>query len=328
LASFELELSLDGLSSADQLRLEIESGRASLTVGGLLAKVIPDKEVGLDVPFTEVQLRDNPDLPDIYAVFAELLGHWRQGASTLRLYTPQGGEVSSDVVVAKLIEESPDSALRLVVGQTFEVLDWHAAHGGDRVELLGWLRRSTLLYAIDKHELPVSAEPDGALLPVARELEAENHVALNESGLFEITEDGRNHLGAAIAETESYIDLYDVFSDVLYDLENQSARFGTGHGQDLRVPVYDSEGIDSIRAVFLLRLYDSTLDTHSADWTEKALSADLFDHWLSPVLDRVTLAEEDLDWIIEGGLAHSEERAEEAHRQVARRRAVRKARSG
>lgn len=327
MASFELELSLYGLSSGDQLRLEIDSGHASLSVDGLLAQIFSDGEDGLNGPFTEVQLRDNTDLPDIYAGFAELLGRWRQGASTLRLYTPKGVEVSPGAAVAKLIEESPDSALRLVVGQTFEVLDWHAAHGGDRDELLGWLRRSTLLYAMDKHELRVSAEPDGGLLPVAHELEAENLVALNESGLFEITKDGRNHLGAAIAETESYIDLYDVFSDVLYDLETQSARFGTGHGQDLRVPVYESEGIDSIRAVFLLRLYDSTLDTHSADWTEKALSADLFDHWLSPVLDRVTLAEEDLDWIVEGGLAHSEEGAEEARRQLARRRAVRKARS-
>ena len=124
---------------------------------------------------------------------------------------------------------------------------------------------------------------------------------------------------AVLAETEAYIDQYDIFCDVFYDLETRSVRFGTGNGEDLRVQVYESEGIDPIRAVFLLRLYDGSLDGHPAEWTEKVTSEDVFDWMLSPVLDRSMLSEDDLEWIIEAGFAETEERAEEARRDEARR---------
>ena len=125
-----------------------------------------------------------------------------------------------------------------------------------------------------------------------------------------------------LAETEAYIDQYDIFCDVLYDLETRSVRFGTGNGEDLRVQVYESEGIDPIRSVFLLRLYDASLDGHPAGWTEKIVSDDVFDWMLSPVLDRSLLREGDLEWIIEAGFAENEERTEEARRNEARRRAL------
>jgi hypothetical protein len=46
---------------------------------------------------------------------------------------------------------------------------------------------------------------------------------------------------------------------------------------------------------------------------------------LSPVLDRSLLREGDLEWIIEAGFAENEERAEEARRNEARRRALSRA---
>ena len=127
-----------------------------------------------------------------------------------------------------------------------------------------------------------------------------------------------------IGETESYIDQYDIFSDVLYDLETQSARFATGNGEDLRAQVYESEGIDPIRAVFLLRLYDGSLDGYPVDWSEKIMSGDILEELLAPVLDHPALAESDLEWLIEAGFAEQEERSEEARRLAARRQAVKK----
>ena len=317
--AFGIELRLDGLHPGDSLRLEASAELTELTVGDMLVEVF----AGESHAFTESEARDNPDLPDLYAQIAELFGRWRDGMATLRFYAPGGAEVDGGALVSDALG---DGELRLVLRQTFEVLDWFGARGGGRAELVGWLSRSALLYAIDKHGLRVEVVSDGPLSSAALEIQAEGLAAPNEGGVFEVTVSGREFLGSAIAETESYIDRYDVFSDVLYDLDTRSVRFGTGHGEDLRVQVYESEGIDPIRAVFLLRLYDASLDEHPASWAEKVVSEDVFDWMLSPVLDRASLlGEDDLDWIIEAGFAENEEREEEARRGEAVRAALSRA---
>ena len=58
-----------------------------------------------------------------------------------------------------------------------------------------------------------------------------------------------------VVEAESYIDRFDLFSDTLLE-PDEEVEFGTGVGEDLRVQVYGSEGVDPVRAVFLLLLYD------------------------------------------------------------------------
>ena len=311
-----LEIRLYGLHHDDVLRLEVIPGLAGLSVGDLLVEVFRGHEAS---PFTEAELRDNPDLPDLFQQFTDLFERWTEGVATLRLHRPGGEEIDPGAPVEAVLVES---RLNLVARQTFEVLDWFAANGGERAELTGWLRRSALLYAIDKHELAVLDEPDSPVLPVARELQTDGVLEVDETGRFRITGSGREILGAVLAETEAYIDRYDIFCDVHYDLETQSVRFGTGNGEDLRVQVYESEGIDPIRAVFMLRLYDGSLDGHPACWTDKIVSEEVFDWMLSPVLDRSMLSEDDLEWIIEAGFAETEERAEEARRDEARRRVL------
>ena len=312
----ELEVRLDGLPPDDVLCLEFSPDLAALTVGDMLLAAFHSEEAR---PFTGVELRDNPDLPDLFDQFANLFERWVEGVATLRFHRPGGEEIDPGAPVKDVLA---GRRLSLVVRQTFEVLEWSAAHGGERAELVGWLRRSALLYAIDKHDLAVLDEADSPLLPVARELQTDDVLEADEAGRFQITGPGRERLGAVLAETEAYIDQYDIFCDVLYDLETRSVRFGTGGGEDLRVEVYESEGIDPIRAVFLLRLYDASLDGHPAGWSEKIVSDDVFDWMLSPVLDRSLLREGDLEWIIEAGFAENEERAEEARRNEARRRAL------
>ena len=317
-AGFDLELRLDGLPSDDALRIQVSAELTAMSVGDMLVELFGTEE---SPALTASELRDNPDLPDIHAQFVDLFDRWRDGTSTLRFYARDGAEIDPDELVSEVLSSG---GLSLAVRQTFEVLDWFASHGGDPAELLGWLRRSSLLYAVDKHEFQVLEGSDGPLLSVALELQAEGLVAPNEASTFEITEAGREHLGAEIAETESYIDQYDIFSDVLYDLETQSARFGTGNGEDLRAQVYESEGIDPIRAVFLLRLYDGSLDGHPGDWTEKVMSEEILEELLAPVLDHPALAESDLEWLVEAGFAEQEERSEEARRLAARRQAMKK----
>ena len=75
-----------------------------------------------------------------------------------------------------------------------------------------------------------------------------------------ITPAGRRFIGALLSETEACIDRFDVFKDVLWDSDTGSAEFDTGYGEDLRVQIFIAEGLDPARTVFLLRLYDGTLD--------------------------------------------------------------------
>ena len=86
-----------------------------------------------------------------------------------------------------------------------------------------------------------------------------------------------------IAEAESYVGTYDIFSDVLPGSSAGPHRFGTGRGIDLRVPVYEAEGIDPLRAVFLLRVYDSSLEEAAGDdWKRAATDPGFYRDILVP----------------------------------------------
>jgi hypothetical protein len=74
--------------------------------------------------------------------------------------------------------------------------------------------------------------------------------------------------------------------------------------------VYEAEGIDPIRAVFLLRLYDSSLDEHSDSWRELIHAEEFFNGLLRPVLDSPMVNAELMESIIESGYAQREEMAE------------------
>jgi hypothetical protein len=131
-------------------------------------------------------------------------------------------------------------------------------------------------------------------------------------------------IGELITEAESYIDRYDMFRDVVYDAD--PIEFGTGFGEDLRVQVYMREDLDPVRLVFLLQLYDCTLDAYAKTWREEIHREDFFDEILRPVLDRQHLDDELLDSVIESGYAYLEEQAELTMKQTLRTEAVRRSR--
>ena len=77
---------------------------------------------------------------------------------------------------------------------------------------------------------------------------------------------GREMIRALLAETESLIDSFDLFKDARWNEDTQEAEFDSGRGADLRVEAIIAEGLDPVRAVFLLRLYDGTLDPYADQW--------------------------------------------------------------
>ncbi len=88
-----------------------------------------------------------------------------------------------------------------------------------------------------------------------------------------------------LTETESYIDLYDHFKDTEFDLDLDTTEFDTGRGVDLRVQVFLAEGLEPIRTVFLLRLYDGTLDDFVSTWECLIDDESFFDGILEPVVN-------------------------------------------
>ena len=280
-----------------------------------------------------LDVEENPDLPDMHGEVTLAWSVWRDGGIVLRWYANNGPPLELSDAVAAHLNYSTDGAavLDLVLESSMEPLAWWAEEAGDDKDgLLRWMQGRVLLYFMDKHEYGLPAEPSDdparRLLPIAEELREQGLIAPDEGGVFTITPEGRAHLGEQIAETEDYIDRYDVFASVLYDNGAKTAEFGGRRGGfDLRANVYAAEGLAPMRVVFLLRLYDGTLDDAAGEWRDAIHDEVFYDTLLMPALDRDTVDGETLDWLIEAGLAHAEEQAEQERERRADQDAMRRA---
>ncbi len=322
----QLRAHLGGMRPEDLLEVVLPAEYADLRIGEFLEVVFPEDENGRSVFEEMFDLRENPDLPEIYGMLLEVVSRWRSGDYDLKLSLADGTAVElSDPTLALLQpSESRDPGqlsyplLDLKMEREFPTLD-HAVQEGyweDKATLMGWLQSLTLLYFLDKHEFKLSLNPstetDRRLLTVADDI-VEGPIILpsKETGCFLITENGRRFLGIQIAETESYIDRYDLFKDVAYDEEDGTAEFGTGLGQDLRVQIYINEGLDPVRTVFLLRLYDGSLDEFTGIWPEKIHDESFYNDVLAPVMDHHRVEDGLIGQIIDSGFALLEEEMEE-----------------
>ncbi len=334
---FWLQLSLDGMRPEDCLRVRLPEARLRLRVGKLLEWVFPPHPQGQARVEEMLDRRSNPDLPDIYAVFLDVFDQWRLGHCSLHLSTAGGQEVGpEDRVNDRLTNASslsdggvPTATLELHIVQKYLALQ-HAATRGcwESLEgLLDWLRSLSVLYFLDKHGSPLSdatvQEIGEPLAAVARLLLGDGIIESSpESGNFAITPEGRRLIGDLLAETEAYIDQYDLFKDVVYDELAGTVEFGTGRGLDLRAQVFLAEGLDPVRVVFLLRLYDGALDEFACSWQRRVCDPEFFNQILEPVVNYDQVDESAIVRVIESGLAEVEER-QEAERVREWQRAVR-----
>ena len=300
---------------------------AGLRIGELLEVVFPEDEEGRSHLEEMFDLRENPDLPEIYGALLDVLSRWRLGDFYLKISLAGDTVVElSDPTVGLLRPPEPQGSghlsypiLNLEMEREFPTLD-HAVQEGywdDKATLMGWLQSLTLLYFLDKHEFKLSPHPstetDRRLLTLSDDL-VEGPIILpsEETGCFRITEIGRRFLGSQIAETESYIDRYDLFKDVAYDKgEGGTVEFGSGRGEDLRVQIYINEGLDPVRTVFLLRLYDGSLDEFAGTWQGRIHDESFYNEILEPVMDHHRVEDDLIGQIIESGFAHLEEEMEE-----------------
>lgn len=200
---FQLEVSLQGMKPEDSLQIVLPLDYAQLGVWDLLESVFPAEGTRQAEVEAKLDLRENPDLPEIFDVLLDAFAQWRLGYCTLNVSTHDGTPLDPSDQSQKYLKLLPSKAkpdlacpaLHLVVEQEYRAMDYAVQQGywETRQELLEWLQTLTLLYFLDKHELeiPAIATPDGeqGLLTIANVLYRENlAVPLVETGMITITE--------------------------------------------------------------------------------------------------------------------------------------------
>ena len=356
---FEVRVSLTGMGPDDSLSIVLPPEFAGGTLFQLLAYTFPPGEEERRAVALMFDLRANPDLPEIYAVFLNAFDEWRNGRCALLFSASDGQDLDLAGLVSRLIEvpsagalvpanenplsppfgneevrgflraggedisegdrQSPYPRLAIQIEQQHWAIEYATRMGfwESKQELLEWLRLLTVLYFLDKHEVEIPAAPSSGSGPILMAAVG----ALQEKGLiscsldsqrFDITEEGRGFISRLLTETESYIDLYDHFKDVEFDLDSDTIAFDTGRGVDLRVQVFLAEGLDPIRTVFLLRLYDGTLDDSISTWESFIDDESFFDSILEPAVNRCEVDETVIGQIVESGYGFLEEREERA----------------
>ena len=261
------------------------------------------------------------DSQAMHAELSKMIYDAQAARCSLRFFVNHGPEIdATDLVVPHFRQIGSDAyswQFDLVVEQRFTPLEYAISRGdwSSEPDLVHWLEDSTALLLAD-------AESPNISEATARRLV--------EQGLFElqtphgprvVTDAGRVRRYELESEAESYDEQYGIFEEVLYDDEAQVADFGSGSGQDLRSLVYEAEGLDLVRATFLVGMLgsvDDALDTQDPQG--------FFTAMLTPAVDRPYLDNADVEQIIEKGLALVELDAEARQRDIARRQAVSHAR--
>ena len=324
---FILQVSLGEMDLEDAFWVELEPGYLSMQTSEFLDLVFSGDRRQQAKVRALLNVKENPDLPDMYTELLEVFAEWRSGKSTLEFFANQGPEIRlTDRLDDHLsiiqsrehrIDETP--LLDLVIDQKLDVLDYlaNAGYFKDKRTMMDFMQANMLMYFLDKHEykLPVDpiAETDLHLLPIAKKLQSVKLIApLDLEGTFSISAEGRLAIRKTIAETESYIDQYDVFKDVYLDADSGALEFDTGRGRDLRVQIYEAEDLDLVRVVFLLRMYDSTFDEVLGTWRDSIHSEQYFGEILSPIINAERVDEEMVELILEAGYNINEERSESA----------------
>ena len=328
------------MSREDRLTVVMPAEFLEVSVSQLLDQVFGADEEKQRAISERFDLRTNLDLPDIYAVFLAVCEEWRDWRCALAV-SCVGSPVELDEPVLRLLRLDEDKRnVALHLEQHYTPLEYAVRHGlwNSRDELLYWMRSMTVLYFLDKHEVEVATpgSSSGTASSLARAVEylhSQGIVAQQQSeeggsdepGPMAITPEGRGFIARLLSETESYIDQYDHYQDTLFDADRNVVEFGTGRGLDLRVEALLAEELDPIRTVFLLRLYDGTLDARLRDWAAVLESDEFFDSVLEPVVNRDGVPLDAMEAVMEQGYAWLEEQHEQARRDAADRDLLRRA---
>ncbi len=310
--TLRVNLTLGDMAPEEAFTIDVPRVETNVSVVDLIDQLFPPSVADIDAVRLRLDTRTYPDLPEIYDMLSGMFDHWRAGTSRMTFRTPAGADVDPALLVSCLVapescqeaSSSVDRSLQLVLENRFDALAAYELDGGDREGFAGWMRACALIYFLDKHRfvLPTTPSDDlyAELLRVANPLVDRGLIAPSPGGnMLEISEDGRSFIGELMDEAEAYIDAFDAFSDVSPSRGQRPVEFAAGSGFDLRVQVFDAQSIDAYRAVFLLRLYDGSLDGFRSEW-RKCIPDDDFLNWIiEPAVDHDWIDDDELADIVE-----------------------------
>jgi hypothetical protein len=101
-----------------------------------------------------------------------------------------------------------------------------------------------------------------------------------QKAAYKLTAKGKALHQAQLKEAQDLIRRYDIFGDVDIDASG-TAYFDTGLGKDLRVPVFEVEGVDPFRARFLVGLNDG--EFNDEDLAKVAFDIGWYDKIFAPI---------------------------------------------
>ena len=321
--SLRLRVTLGDMPLSDAFDVVVPEVDSAASVADLLDRVFGPEGIRDEEVANLLDTRRNPDLPEMYAELLDTFADWRDGRCSLLMYRNHGPEIEPDYELASHRDADPDAPeplLDIVIEQWHTPLEYAADrwHGGDVAALVQRLQDHVMLHYVGRlgdDIFDAESPPDAGLLAIADRLAEQG--ALSDDGSYTLTENGEGRLELADAEVDSAIATYDVFADVAR--RGGRVELGGGAGGDLRVDVYEAEGIDAAEAVLLRQLHDGTLDDLEVDWREAILDDDFFAELLIDIVDRERVDPAVLDEIIEAGFAHIEEAREQAEHEARRR---------
>ena len=320
-SEFVLRITLGEMPIEDGFWIGLPDDLSHLSLGELFARVFPSDPLLQQPVLERLDVDGNPDLPDMYAALVEIFVRAELGLCTVETYVNHGPKLDDSAVVNQhmSMDAAASPVLDLVLEQRFSAIDYAVRRGdfAGHEEALAWMRSRVLLYFLGELDCALPPDPDddrdAALLPIARSLVDEGLIELPAgSGPFEITDTGREAIYGMIAEAETAIERCEVFADVLYDSDTGECDFGTGMGIDLRIPVYEAEGLSAARVVLLVELCDGELARMDDDWRTAIHEREFFEALLLPVVERPLVDEGDLDAIIDAGFEFMEGQVREA----------------
>ena len=324
---FIFQVSLGEMQLEDAFWVELGPEYVNFRLGDFLDIAFPRNKRQQSKISSMLDVKENPDLPDMFIALLEIFAEWRDGKFSLNFFINQGPEIKlTDRLDDHLsLMQSPEhriaetALLDLVIDQNLDVLDYLTTTGyiKNKQTTIEFMQANMLMYFLEKHHYKLLVAPiddiDKNLTPIARKLASVNLIKPTDTEpIFEISEEGRQAIGRTIAETETFIHQYDVFKDVYYDSASGALEFNTGRGRDLRVQVYEYEDLDPVRVVFLLRLYDGTFDEALATWRESIHSESFFGEILSPIINGARIDDDMVEMVVEAGYNFAEVRFETA----------------
>ena len=318
--AFVLRITLGDMPIEDGFWIALPDDFSSLSLRDLFSRVFPTNP-SLQRPFVErLDANGNPDLPDMYDALVEIFAREELGLCSVETHVNHGPKLDNSAVVSQhLTKVDTPPVLDLVLEQRFSAIDYavHCGDFADPQEALTWMRSRVLLFFLGASDYALRTEPaddvDATLLPVAQALVAEGLVERSEeAGQFELTELGQETVNGMMDEAETVNERYEVFADVLYDSETGDCEFDSGAGIDIRIPVYEAEGLSATRAVLLVELCDGELALMVDDWRMVVHEREFFESLLLPVVERPLISPSDLDAIIDAGFVFMEQLASES----------------